>query len=373
MSDDSDRKFDPTPQRREKMRKEGKFARARDAAPAASALAALAAFAGSFDAITEQIRALFAATTGDVGALTRGDLSGARAAAITALGTLIGPPLIAACLAGSLVAAAQAGFRVETSLVGFKMDRLDPIGRIKQMFGAKRALTELLLALAKVGVVGAVSFSAFREAVPSLVGLAHQTTEEAAHTIGQIVSTLAIRALVATLIVAAADYAQSYFSVAREMKMTFREMRDEMRSEDGDPHLKAKIRARARALARKRGSIDLRQAAVVVTNPTHVAVALRYEPSDPAPIVVAKGHDEFALAIRKEARGYGIPIVENRRLARTLDAEIGIGKPIRVEHFAAVAKVLAFVFRLGKGKRARARSAPAAKGPRAAAPRAAHA
>lgn len=124
-----------------------------------------------------------------------------------------------------------------------------------------------------------------------------------------------------------------------------------MRSNDGDPKVKARMRARAKALARRRAALDMKNAAVVITNPTHVAVALRYGAKDPAPVVIAKGHDEVALQIRADARKHGVPIIESRALARSLDAEVPIGRPIPGAHFAAVAKVLAFVYRL-KGRRA---------------------
>jgi flagellar biosynthetic protein FlhB len=99
---------------------------------------------------------------------------------------------------------------------------------------------------------------------------------------------------------------------------------------------------------------NIKKAAVVVTNPTHIAVALRYEASDPAPVVVAKGHDDEALRIRAEARKYGIPILENRPLARALDADAPVGSPIPVNHFAAVARILAFVYKIkGRSRPAR--------------------
>jgi flagellar biosynthetic protein FlhB len=108
-------------------------------------------------------------------------------------------------------------------------------------------------------------------------------------------------------------------------------------------------------MARKRALNAVKNADVIVTNPTHVAVALRYGPKDPAPVVLAKGHDEVALRIRAEARKHGIPILENRRLARALDAEVAIGRPVPAAHFAAVARILAFVFRLRGNRKPRRR------------------
>jgi flagellar biosynthetic protein FlhB len=138
------------------------------------------------------------------------------------------------------------------------------------------------------------------------------------------------------------------------MKMTRKEREEESRNADGDPKAKARMKARARAMSKKRAMNAVKNADVVVTNPTHVAVALRYAAKDPAPIVLAKGHDEVALRIRAEARKHGIPILENRRLARALDAEVAVGRAVPAAHFAAVARILAFVYKL-KGRKARRR------------------
>ena len=132
--------------------------------------------------------------------------------------------------------------------------------------------------------------------------------------------------------------------------MSAREQMDEARSQEGDPKQRGRLRARARALAKKRAVTNVRSAAVVVTNPTHIAIALRYEKTDVAPIVIAKGHDDVALRIRAEARKHGIPVLENKRLARALDAEVPLGHFVPAAHFVAVARVLAFVMRLRQAR-----------------------
>jgi flagellar biosynthetic protein FlhB len=147
-------------------------------------------------------------------------------------------------------------------------------------------------------------------------------------------------------VVAVADYAHAWFSLERDLKMTRQERVDESRQSDGDPKAKGRMKQRARAIAKKRGLGSVKTADVIVTNPTHYAVALRYGPKDVAPVVVAKGTDEAALRIRTEARRLGIPIIENRPLARALNAEVSIGRIVPQAHFAAVAQVLAFVYRL---------------------------
>lgn len=353
--DDGDRKFDPTPHRREQFRKEGKVARARDAGPALGMLAAVGALVGTHSSARVAVHELFAICMGDVGAGVRGEWAGPKLAMIKALGVLIAPPIIAAALGCIVAGAAQSGIQLRLELAGFKMERLDPIGKIKQMFSISHGGRELALALLKVGVVGFVGWWAVKGELATALALASADFETAGAVLLGGVVRVVVKILFGTALVAAVDYAQSWFQLSKQMKMTMKELKEEMRSEDGDPHVKAKIKARARAAGRRRMMADVKTAAVVVTNPTHVAVAIRYDDGDPAPVVVAKGHDEAALAIRREAREQGVPIVENRRLARTLDAEIAIGSAIKVEHFGAVARVLAFVMKLGRRRRTQPR------------------
>jgi flagellar biosynthetic protein FlhB len=155
-----------------------------------------------------------------------------------------------------------------------------------------------------------------------------------------------LHALLTLAVVAVIDYGWSWWTLEREMKMTRKEILDESKMHEGDPKVKGRQRARARALARKRSIANVKTSDVVVTNPTHIAVALRYAATDAAPVVVSKGHDAVALQIRAEARKHGIPILENRPLARALDAEVPIGHQVPGKHFAAVARVLAWVYRI---------------------------
>jgi len=362
-SDDDDRTHDPTPQRREKFRKEGQVARSRDAGGVASVLAAGAAIAFTHDSIRRAFEELMRATIGNADTLGRGELEGVRTALAGAALRAIGPPLVAASMAGVIVGFAQAGLHLELDLAAPKAERLNPIAKLGQMLSPKHAMGEIVLALAKVLLVGVVAYRALLDELPALIGLGAADLPTATGTLAAAVVHVGLHAIGAASAIALADYGWSRFQLEKRLKMTLQELKDEMRQEDGDPKVKGRMRARARQLARSRMMNDVKNAAVVVTNPTHVAVALRYDDTDPAPVVVAKGHDHVALAIRREARRAGIPIVESRALARTLDAEVPIGKPSRVEHFAAVAKVLAFVYAL-RGRKPTARRGAA--GPRVA-------
>ncbi len=348
MADDEDRTFDPTPRRVEQFRKEGKIARARDAGAVAAIGATLAVVTGTKDAIVATVEELFARTLGDPGALARGETAAVSRALWSSFLVLGVPVMVGTALATTVVGLTQAGIAPNLDLVGFKADRLNPLPKLGQLFNPKHGLFEVALALLKVVLVGGVAYAVTAEELPALLGLWAHDPAGGLTVLADAAGRILLKTLGAAALVAGADYAQSKFQLMRQMKMTLKELKDEMRQEDGDPKLKAKMKSRARALARKRMMNDVKTASVVIANPTHVSVALRYSGKDPAPLVIAKGHDEVALAIRTRAREHGIPIIENRPLARTLDAEVAVGSPVKVEPFAAVAKVLAFVYRLKK-------------------------
>ena len=351
MAEDQDqRTFDPTPHRREEFRKQGRFAKARDAGGIAAIAAVIGALLGSREAASASVATLFSLSHGDLGALARGDGTGVFWHAVGTLGTLALPPLVAGALAAAVAATAQAGLRFDTDLLEFKPESLNPIPRLSQLFSPSHAGFETVFALGRVGAVGYVAYQSVKEELTDMLALGYGRETPTLSPLVTTISRMALKTLGVLVLLAAADYAYSRFKLEKEMKMTLQELKDEMKSQDGDPKIKAQMRARAKALARRRAQLDMKNAAVVVTNPTHVSVALRYGAKDPAPIVIAKGHDEVALQIRAEARKYGVPIVESRALARSLDAEVPIGRPILGAHFAAVAKVLAFVYKL-KGRK----------------------
>jgi flagellar biosynthetic protein FlhB len=260
------------------------------------------------------------------------------------------PVLVGAAVGGSLAGFAQAGIHIQTSMLGFRPERLNPLPKLQNMVDPKHALIETVMSLLRVGAVGFVGYRVVMLEVPRIIRLAGMPLNDGVPIVIEIVVRVVMWVLGALAVVAAADWAQSKIVLERSLKMSRQEIMDEQKSEDGDPKVKARMRQRARAMARKRAMNAVKDASVVVTNPTHVSVALRYREGDPAPIVVAKGHDEVAMEIRVRARQHGIPIIESRALARALDKEVRVGQPVPAAHYAAVAKVLAFVFRL-KGRR----------------------
>jgi flagellar biosynthetic protein FlhB len=291
---------------------------------------------------------LFQSTVGDLTALARGQpvLSIGEGA----LAAMAVPAVLAAAVAAMATGMAQAGFHLNLEAVGLKAQRLDPFARIKQLASPKRALTEMVLSLLRVGFVGYVAYACMDD-LSQFAALGQAPIEVSCSRIVAAIVHVVLGAGAALLAIAVVDYVQSRLALEQELKMSRQDIMEEMRQQDGDPRVKGRLKARVRALAKKRALQNIKKAQVVVTNPTHIAVALRYDETDPAPVVVAKGHDDDALRIRTEARKYGIPILENRPLARALDAEVQIGHAIPMAHFAAVARVLAFVYRLRGNRR----------------------
>jgi flagellar biosynthesis protein FlhB len=347
MSDDQgERSFEPTPQRREQFRKDGRFARSKDAGGVLATAAVLGTILGSRQAIGRAVQLLFMRCHGDLTALGRLDAEGATQASIGVLLVLAAPAAIAAALGATVAGLAQSGAHISMETLSFKPERLNPFPKLGQLFSFKQGAKQTVLNLLRVGLVGYVAQRALLIELPAILNLARVGLDASTPRLVDATVRVILSALAALAGVAVVDYAQSRFTLEGEMKMTRKEMMDETRSQDGDPKLKARMRARGRALARRRSLQNVKKASVVVSNPTHISVALRYTAADPAPVVVAKGHDEIALQIRAEARKHGVPILENRLLARALDAEVPLGHPVPAAHFAAVAHILAFVFRL---------------------------
>jgi len=350
VADDSggERSFEATDQRREEFRKQGRYAKAKDlgglAATAAVVLGTIAArrqIVGAFDL-------LFARSVGDLGALERLGTMGALVGAGASMLVEVAPILVGASVLALLASAAQVGFRTNTDAVAVKFDRLDPKAGLDRLIAFKKNFAELALSLVRVSTVGIVAYKAVDRELPVLLSVARAPIVASAESSAGAVARVVIAVLVALVVVCVADYAYAWFALEQELKMTRKERIDESRQSDGDPKAKGRMKARARAIAKNRAVQSVTSADVIVTNPTHVAVALRYGPKDAAPIVVAKGTDEIALRIRTEARRLGIPILENKPLARALNAEVAVGRMVPQAHFAAVAQVLAFVFRLKK-------------------------
>jgi flagellar biosynthesis protein FlhB len=347
MSASDDSKTEkPTPERRRKAREQGQFARARDAGGLAATLAVLLVIGVAGTSAFERVRDFAMRCFRDPFDLVHGDVHEVGTRTAELLGTLILPVAAAATLGGLAIGFAEAGFSPQMSLVAPNFERLDPTERLKQLVDPKRAIVETLLAMGRIGVVVWATYGVFGDAFPLLVRMASVNVVSSAGAVVDAAAKVAVRATFALGVLAGIDYTVSRFRIEKQLMMSRQEIRDEMKQQEGDPRHKHKMRARARERLKRGMAKMVKTADVIVANPTHISVALRYRAQDGAPIVVAKGYDEVALFIRKLARDSGIPVIENRPLARAIAARVRIGKQIPVDLYQAVAEVLAFVYKL---------------------------
>jgi flagellar biosynthetic protein FlhB len=335
-----------TPERRKKAREEGQFARGRDAGGIAAGLGVLLVVTALGSTMLDSFRKFAIGCFHEPFDLYHGNPTGAYERLGSVLVLMIFPMAVAAAVAATIIGFAEAGFHPRLELLSPKWSRLNPFEKLKRMISPRTAIAEMTLAIARVAVVGWVAYATLRDALPTLLRLARAGLLGASAELGHTVSNLTLRSTAALAVLAGADYIQNRLRLEKELRMSRQEIKEEYKQSEGDPRLKHKMRARAKERL-KRGLVkQVKSADVVVANPTHVSAALRYRPEEGAPVLQAKGFDDVALHIQRVARENGIPVIESPALARAIVARVRVGKPIPVDLYAAVAQVLAFVYRM---------------------------
>ncbi len=337
-----------TPRRRQEAREQGRVARSADLSSAVILLAAVLAlyflgrsYVAGMSAGTSGVLAHLAEIDGDADSLAGhfGSMAGA-----VVLGFL---PFLAVVVVAALgVNLLQVGFLFAPETMAPKLDRIDPVAGFQRIFSSRSAV-RLLGGLLKVAALGVVVLGTVWSERDSLLGLAARPFEEIAGVGATSMFTVAIRATVVLLVLAILEYGYQRWQFERDLRMTRQELREELRRYEGDPRIRERRRVLQRRLAMQRMMQEVPRATVVVTNPTHVSVALRYEAGNSdAPVVTAKGAEDLALRIRETALEHGVPIVERPELARALYATVEVGRAIPMDLYQAVAEVLAYVYRL---------------------------
>jgi len=343
----------PTERRRQEIREQGNVARSTDLNAAASVAAACAVLhflgqdlAASLQALlTLSLSAAPWRTLDLAAAATRlGELA-------TVFGRAILPVAGIAVLASAAVNLAQVGFLLTTEPLTPKWSRLNPIEGFKRIFSLRGGM-RLAASLLKLAVLAAVAVGFVAGQLPALLGSLDMAAPEFCRQLGSWLVALAWQLALGLLLLALADYGFQYWKFEKDIMMTKEELRQELRHMEGDPHVRQRRREAHRKLSRARSLQQVRTADAVVTNPTEIAVALKYEPDrHEAPIVVAKGRGHMARRIRQLAAQHGVPIIEKKPLAQAL---VRVGQPIPLELYEAVAEILAYVYRLAarNGRRA---------------------
>lgn len=359
MSDEQDsgqdRTEEPTDKRRKDFREKGQVAQSRDLASV-----------GVLAAVGLTIVAWWPSAVRAAGQLTRDVFSHGVSApermldeprvmllqSVWVMAVMAGPVLLAGVVSGTLIAVAQVGLSWSWKPLAPDPNRLNPLKGLQSKLLSAQAAAEWVKSMGKVIIVGAVGYKVVMHATLhlgelSLVGLV-ESTQRMGTAIGLLLGGL----LLCMLVLSLADLAFSKWQLMRKMRMTLQEMKQEHKESDGDPHMKSKMRQVMAKMSSNRLVAEVSEATVVVVNPTHYAVALKYELNGGGPpMVVARGVDEMARRIKDIARTNGIPRIENRPLARALYADSREGLPIPVELYEAVAEVLAFVYRLRESRR----------------------
>ncbi|MDR3092211.1 MAG: flagellar biosynthesis protein FlhB [Clostridiales bacterium] len=260
---------------------------------------------------------------------------------------LIAAPLLAVALvAGVAVNVRQAGWHPTTKPLQPKLSKLNPVSGFKRMFSLGKAL-EIPKSLAKIGIIGSAIYAMLKSETSMLLKFVDMGVAQSMIYVFNLMINLGLRVGFMYIFIAIADYAYQKYQHTKSLKMTKQEVKEEYKMTEGDPHIKGKIRQKMREASMRRMMQEVPSADVIITNPTHYAVAVKYDKSKAAaPIVTAKGVDFLARKIKEKAKENNVEIVENKRLARALYSAVEIGREIPAELYQAVAEVLAFVYKL---------------------------
>ena len=289
-----------------------------------------------------------------------GNLRAVIGQTMSSIGLVMMPILLLLVVAALAAGLLQTGVLFAPEHLKPQLDRISIAGGAKRLFSL-RAVMEFVKGVAKLAVVGAVAVFLLWPAMGGLELLPSTAVQDSTAVMWRLAIRLMIGVLAIVTIIAAADFLYQKLQFLRQMRMSRQEIRDEMKQSEGDPAVKGRLRQIRRERARQRMMQAVKTASVVVTNPTHYAVALKYElETMQAPVVVAKGIDFLAQKIREIAEENDVPVMQNPPLARALYAGVEIDEEIPVEHYKAVAEIIGYVLRL-KGKLPQRRPQPAAQ------------
>ena len=349
MADEAGEKTEaPTPRRRQEAREQGNIAQSRDLTAAVLLIGTMVLIQYTGGGLVNALRSLL---TEAMSPDSLGDLSLPSPVLLFMKVTLVTAVALAPLMGGVMLLAvlvnlAQVGFNLNTKKIQPKLGALNPIKGLGKLFGARSAVM-LGMNLLKLLLVAAVAYSAIQGRMHQIIAV-QQLSYMQIFALGMdITYSIALRIGVLLLVLAIIDYAYQRFKNERELRMTKQQVKDEMRRMDGDPLIKQRRRQLARQMMEQRIRKDVPTADVIVTNPTHYAVALKYDPDNMgAPRVVAKGKDFLARKIREIAIENGIPILERPPLARALYRTVDVGQEIPEQFYSTVAEILAYVYEL---------------------------
>ncbi|ADW18383.1 flagellar biosynthetic protein FlhB [Desulfobulbus propionicus DSM 2032] len=342
----------PSAKRRADFRKKGQVAQSREVQTAALFTLLLlfwVFFAPIFWDGTKEMVAVLWRNSGDY-AITTSSLMQLGYFLGVSLAMILAPLFLVALLVGFLATFLQIGWLFTTEPLIPDLTKLDPIKGMGRFF-SKRSLVEVIKSLLKVGLIGWIAYKTVAGEMDQALLLTEMPLDDTILYLAKTSALVMAKVAAIMIVLAILDYAFVRWEMEEKMKMTKQEQKEEMKETEGDPHIKSKIRSIQQQMARRRMMAAVPTADVVITNPTHIAVAIKYEAGTmDAPLVLAKGQELVAEKIREIARENDIPLVENPPVARLLHSKVEVGQAIPEELFKAVAEILAYVYSL-KGRR----------------------
>lgn len=351
MADDQqERTEEATQQRRDDFRKRGQVAQTRELASVLVLLGSALLFWGLGRFTLEQVSELITFILGPnlVEAVRTEEVAPLVLFAVKKMLFLGGPILLMLMLLTGISTVVQVGFLHNEEAMDFDLEKINPISGFKKIFSI-RSVVEGLKSILKLVLVTAIAYALVKDEVDVLHRLTFFSIEQILAYTGDLTIKLLAGLGVFMAVIAGADYFFQRWDLEKQMRMTKQEIKEEHKSREGDPMIKARIRRIQREMSSKRMMKDVPKADVIVTNPTHIACALIYDPNTmAAPKLVAKGSGLIAEKIKEIARENGVPILENKPLARAIFKTLKIGQTIPRELFTAVAQVLSYVYRLKK-------------------------
>ncbi len=351
MAEDNDpesKTEDPTPRRREEARRQGQVPFSAELVGGVVTLAGVIGLNATGAGLWWAMWAVFRedlphAFHPEFGSASAQDLI---AQTVVRMLAALGPLFAILLAVGTAASVVQVGFEIHTEKLEPNFDKLNPATGLERLFSLA-GVVKAGLTILKVIAFAVVAYIVLEGRSGLVLALGRHSLPAAAYTGWAIVLRLALYLASAIVLVAVLDYLYQRYKFEQSLRMTKQELKDELKQEDGDPQIKGRIRQIQRERSQRRMMAEVPKATVVVTNPTHFAVALRYDGAkDAAPVVVAKGADRWAFKIAEMARRNAVPVVERPIVARALYSGVKEGKPIPQALFQAVAEILAFVYRL---------------------------
>ncbi len=351
-NDDQERTEQATSKRREESREKGQVARSQEVVSVSILVAGLLFF--YFGGSTLILKTMNVMTAGfrEAGlvTLTQDSVNTIIVSYIFKGFGILFPLLIAVLIAAILGNVLQFGFMFSSESIQPKLDKISPAKGFKRLFSV-RSMVELLKGILKVCIIGGIAYIIIRNEFDHLIPLADQSAWGAFKYIAGVCFNLLLAMTVMLVLLAALDYAYQRWEYEKSIRMTKQEIKDEYKNTEGDPMIKARIRRIQREMAQKRMMAQVPKADVIITNPTHLAVAIKYSPDHmQAPIVIAKGADFIAEKIRNIAKENDVPLIENKPLAQVLYKMVKVNDMVPENLYKAIAEVLAFVYEQKKIK-----------------------